>query len=113
MGVGLRSYGLKGDRNQMKPSILLSKNRDRVLSVIQQYNVVNPRIIGSVARGDDTDNSDLDLLVSIIPDKTTLVDLYGIVDDLEELLGIHVDIITESSIPPEQRAVILKEAISV
>lgn len=55
----------------------------------------------------------LHILVSIIPDKTTLVDLYGIVDDLEELLGIHVDIITESSIPPEQRAVILKEAISV
>jgi predicted nucleotidyltransferase len=77
----------------MRPSVAVRENTDRVRAIIARYPVRNPRIFGSAARGDDSDGSDLDLLVEPT-DATTLFDLAGLKLELEALLGVGVDIAT-------------------
>jgi predicted nucleotidyltransferase len=77
----------------MRPSIAVRENTDRIRAIIARYPVRNARIFGSAARGDDSDGSDLDLLVEPT-DATTLFDLAGLKLELEALLGVGVDIAT-------------------
>ena len=70
---------------------------------------MNPRVFGSVLHGTDRDGSDLDLLVDALP-GATLLDLGSLQDDLESLLGIHVDLLTPGDLPPKFRAKVLAEA---
>jgi predicted nucleotidyltransferase len=65
-----------------------------------------------VARGDDRDDSDLDLLVDALP-GATLFDLGGLQDELESLLGVRIDLLTPSDLPPTLRAKTLAEAQAV
>ena len=67
------------------------------------------RVFGSVLYGDDTETSDLDLLVEPTP-QTTLFDIGAIRFELKELLGVEVDILTPDSLPDTCRAHVLKEA---
>jgi predicted nucleotidyltransferase len=78
----------------MKPSEALAKHRDEVLRIIARYPVTNPRIFGSTARGEDTEGSDLDLLVDPEFGVTTFIDLASLEIKLEALLGIPVDVRT-------------------
>lgn len=71
--------------------------------------MVNPRVFGSVLRGDDLEHSDLDLLVDALP-GTTLFDLGGLQDELEHLLGVHVDVVTPRDLPAKFRDIVLAEA---
>lgn len=75
----------------------------------QQYHAANPRVFGSVLRGEDSDGSDLDLLVDALP-GTTLFDLGGLQMALEELLGVPVDLLTPGDLPARMRARVLVEA---
>ena len=78
----------------MLPSELLHEHRAEVLGIMKRYPMfANLRIIGSVARGEDTEDSDVDFLVDALS-GATLCDLGGLIEDLEELLGISVDVIT-------------------
>jgi predicted nucleotidyltransferase len=72
----------------------------------------NPRIFGSVLHGADQDGSDLDLLVDTLP-GATLFDLGGLQDELEELLGIRVDLLTPRDLPEKFRAQVLAEAMPI
>jgi hypothetical protein len=65
--------------------------------------------MGSVLHGNDTDASDLDLLVDPMP-GATLFDLGGLQDELEELLGVMVDVVTPRDLPERFRAQVLAEA---
>jgi predicted nucleotidyltransferase len=65
--------------------------------------------MGSVLHGNDTDASDLDLLVDPMP-GATLFDLGGLQDELEELLGVRVDVVTPRDLPECFRAQVLAEA---
>lgn len=77
----------------MLPSELLHIHRKEILEILSRYPMIsNVRIVGSVARGEDTENSDVDFLVDTAP-GTSLFDLGGLHEDLEELLGVPVDII--------------------
>ncbi|ULJ60247.1 nucleotidyltransferase family protein [Wielerella bovis] len=76
---------------------------------MQQYRIRNPRIFGSVLHGTDTEYSDLDLLVDPLP-KTTLFDLGGLQDELEQSLGISVDVRTPKDLPETFRQKVLAEA---
>ena len=76
----------------MRPSEALKKHRDEVLAIIARYPVSNPRIFGSVARGDDREGSDLDILVDT--SEASTFDLAGLGLDLEALLRAHVDVRT-------------------
>lgn len=93
----------------MKPSIALEKNRDRVRDMVTRFRTLNPRVFGSVLHGHDREGSDLDLLVDALPD-TTLFDLGGLQLELEELLGVPVDLLTPGDLPPKFRTQVLAEA---
>ena len=96
----------------MKPSKLLASHRSEICRMVEQNHARNPRVFGSVLHGDDADSSDLDLLVDPLPD-TTLLNLGALQIELEQLLGISVDILTPGDLPEKFRAHVLKEAIPV
>jgi uncharacterized protein len=93
----------------MKPSAVLALKRVAVREATSRFHAANPRIFGSVLRGIDQDGSDLDLLVDALP-GTTLFDLGGLQCELEELLGVPVDVLTPSDLPPKFRQQVLAEA---
>lgn len=93
----------------MIPSELLAKNRQEILQIVAAHRAAKPRVFGSVLHGEDTEKSDLDLLVDPLP-GATLFDLGGIQIDLEELLGIPVDVLTPDDLPTKFRQQVLQEA---
>ena len=93
----------------MRPSIALNINRNAMRQAADRFRTTNLRVFGSVMRGTDKEGSDIDLLVDALPD-TTLFDLGGLQDELESLLGVHVDLLTPADLPPKFRAKVLKEA---
>ena len=68
------------------------------------------RVFGSVARGESGDDSDIDLLVDLVPGRD-LFDLVAIKQDLEDLLGRAVDVVTEAGVSPYIREAVLRDAI--
>ena len=89
---------------------LLAEKREAILSVAAEHGAHNVRVFGSVARGDDSDDSDVDFLVDLEPGRT-LLDLGGLVVGLRDLLGRDVDVVTEGSLYWLLRRRILREAI--
>lgn len=96
----------------MRPSEVLQSNRAAVREIALQYRVSNVRVFGSVLHGDDTEDSDLDLLVDPTPD-TTLLDIARIQSRLQKLLGVTVDVLTPKALPESFRARVLAEAVPV
>jgi uncharacterized protein len=94
----------------MKAKTLLEQKRTQILEKAAQYGAYDVRIFGSVARGDDDEVSDIDLLVKLEPGQS-LMDLGGFLYDLEKILGTNVDVITEKGLRPRIRDEILREAI--
>jgi predicted nucleotidyltransferase len=78
----------------MRPSISLENNRSQVREVLQRFGMTNPRVFGSAARGEDTDKSDLDILVDA-PPRTSLYDLAAVELELETILGCKVEVLTQ------------------
>lgn len=93
----------------MRPSVVLDMKRSAVREAVKRFRTANPRVFGSVLHGTDLEGSDLDLLVDALP-GATLLDLGGLQDDLEALLGIHVDLLTPGDLPLKFRAKVLAEA---
>ena len=93
----------------MRPSVALNLKRNAVREATSRFRAANPRVFGSVLYGADRDGSDLDLLVDALP-GATLFDLGGLQDELETLLGVHVDLLTPSDLPLKFRAKVLAEA---
>ena len=91
---------------------VLHSRRDRVLEVAQRHGVTSIRVLGSVARGEETAESDIDLLVTTGPTVSSWFP-GGLILDLEELLGRHVDVVTESGLNPLIRNQVLSEAVSL
>ena len=83
----------------MRPSKAMAGRLDEVRAVIARYPISNPRVFGSVARGEDDEKSDLDLLVDPT-ERTTLFDLAGLELELSDLLGVRVDVLTPGGIGP-------------
>ncbi len=96
----------------MKPSVALDEKRSSVREAANCFHTANLRVFGSVLHGNDRDGSDLDLLVDTLP-GTTLFDLGGLQLELEELLGVHVDLLTPGDLPRKFRDRVLAEAIPV
>ena len=95
-----------------QPSKMLQRHRDSIRRITTLHRTTNPRVFGSVLRGTDTPISDLDLLVDPLP-GTTLLDLGAIQVELEEVLGVAVDVLTPGDLPEKFRAQVLKEAMPV
>jgi predicted nucleotidyltransferase len=88
---------------------LRAERREEILRLAARRGAHNLRVFGSVARGEANDGSDLDLLVAWDPDRS-LLDHAGLVQDLQDLLGIKVHVGTEKSLHWYVRDRILREA---
>jgi predicted nucleotidyltransferase len=100
----------KGGVNHMGPERLLRKNRNKVIAIAAKHGAHNPRIFGSVARGEAGPESDIDILVKM-EEGRSLLDISALILDLKDLLGVKVDVVSEDGIYWLLRRRILKEAI--
>lgn len=94
------------------PSQALRHGRSLIRELAARYRTTNPRVFGSVVTGQDREGSDLDVLVEPLP-ETTLFDLGGLQDALEEALRVRVDVKTPMDLPPHIRADVLRQAVPV
>jgi uncharacterized protein len=88
----------------------LRKHRTEISHLARARGAYNLRVFGSLARGEATDKSDIDILVDLEPGRT-LFDLGGLLIDLQGLLDCQVDIVTEKGLRPRIRQQVLAEAI--
>lgn len=88
---------------------LLKEKRQAVMALTRKHGARNVRIFGSVARGESSTESDIDLLVKMEEDRS-LLDLSALILELRELLGVKVDVVSEDAIYWLLRRRILKEA---
>lgn len=93
----------------MKPSQTLEAHRTELRQLAARHGVLRPRVFGSVLRGDDTEDSDLDLLVDPTA-STTLLTLAALQIEAEHLLGVSVDVLTPKALPRQVRDRVLQEA---
>jgi predicted nucleotidyltransferase len=89
---------------------LLVQRREDILRLAARRGVSNIRVFGSVARGEATPGSDVDLLVDVEPGRS-LLDLGGLLMDLQALLDCQVDIVTEKGLRARIRERVLREAV--
>src|SRR5713226_8715439 len=91
---------------------LLQTKREDILRTAAKYGAYNVRVFGSVARGEADEKSDIDLLVDMERGRS-LLDLAGLLIELEDLLGCKVDAITEKGLRDCIRERVLKEAVAL
>ncbi|PMS17287.1 nucleotidyltransferase [Trinickia dabaoshanensis] len=93
----------------MKPSVALNAHRAEIRKIVEENRATNARVFGSVLHGEDTEESDLDLLVEPKPGMT-LLNLGAIRYKLADLLGVHVDVLTPNALPDKFKAMVIAEA---
>ena len=98
------------ENEDMKLEELRRSKRDTILQLARKHGARNLPVFGSVARGEHSDSSDIDFLVDLDPDRT-LMDLGGLLMDLEEMLELRVDVATEETLRPKVRNQALRDAV--
>jgi predicted nucleotidyltransferase len=96
----------------MRPSLALSIYREAIRSIALRHRVTNVRVFGSVVHGDDTEDSDLDLLVEPTT-ETTMMDIAKIQFELSQLLPVAVDVLTPNGLPAKFRCQVVAESLAV
>ena len=91
---------------------MLKEKREQILAIAELHGAREVRVFGSVARGEATPTSDLDLLLEM-GEERSLLDIIAIKQDLEEFLGCRVHVVTEAAVSPYLREKVLREAISL
>lgn len=91
--------------------VVVSK-RDELLDALSRHGVSNVRVFGSVARGDDRPDSDVDLLVDF-PPRTSLFTILRMQEELEEILGANVDLVPDSGLQARIRARVERDLIAL
>lgn len=99
-------------RKTSRRSVALPAIRDDVRRIAAVHGAGNVRVFGSVGRGEQDGSSDLDLLVDMAEGRS-LFDLIALSNDLEESLGVNVDVVTEASLSPYVRDRVLGEAVAL
>jgi predicted nucleotidyltransferase len=89
-----------------------SRYRDQILAAGSRYGAHNIRVFGSVARGEQRNDSDIDFLVDFEPGRS-LLDLTGLLVDLEDMLPCKVDVVSGRGLNPRLAAEVLREAVSL
>lgn len=89
-----------------------SRYRDQIVAAAEKRGAHNIRIFGSVARGDQRLDSDIDFLVDFDPGRS-LLDLTGLWLDLETVLGCKVDVVSGRGIKPRMAIELMREAVSL
>jgi predicted nucleotidyltransferase len=93
----------------MRPCQVLSLKRDQLLALAAARGASRPRVFGSVARGQDHEGADVDLLIDM-PEGSSLLQIVGLQQDIQDAPGMDVDLCTERELHPELRPRILAEA---
>jgi hypothetical protein len=93
-------------------TVRLHTNREAVRAAVSRRRAANPRVFGSVLRGEDREGSDIDILVDASP-GATLLDLGGLHAELEQILGVKVDLLTPLELPKRIRAKVVAEAVAI
>lgn len=96
-------HGLRG---------IVRESRSKILALARQHGAFDVMLFGSLARGDASKTSDIDFLVSFEAGRS-LLDHIGLQQDLEELLGTKVDVVSRGGLSPYIRDAVLREAIPV
>ena len=86
------------------------QRRSEIMDLARKYGASNIRIFGSVARGDATEDSDLDLLIHLEPGRS-LLDQGGLLMDLRDLLGLKVDVLDEDALSGRMGEIVRREAV--
>ncbi len=94
----------------MSIEALSKEKREEILHIAAKHGAHNVRVFGSVARGEADTESDLDLLVEMEPSRS-LLDMGGLLMDLQDLVGCRVDIVTEKGLGERIRDRVLKDAV--
>ncbi len=89
--------------------VLIEQHRTEILAIAERHGIRDVRVFGSMARGDADETSDLDLLVSLPPQRTGL-SLGALLMEVQDLLQRRVEVVTEKSLHPALRERILQEA---
>ena len=95
---------------RMRPSIPLALRADAIRAAADDFHLSNVRVFGSAVRGEDTEHSDIDLLVSVGADAS-LFDLGGFADAVEQMTGFAVDLLTDDQVQDEHFAHVLEQAV--
>ena len=96
----------------MKPSAVLAPNRGRIRALVLEHGLSNPRVFGSVLRNEDSESSDLDVLVDPAP-GTSLLDIAKLQMRLESELGVTVQVVTPRGLPLAFRHAVLAHAEAI
>lgn len=96
--------------NQFMNESTLQSKRQQILAIAEKYGARNVRIFGSVARGEARPDSDIDFLVELEQGRS-LFDLGGLLYELQALLGVEVDVVTEKGLRARIRERVLREAV--
>lgn len=96
----------------MKPSVALAQHRAAIRQAVLRHGMVGVRAFGSAVAGDDSEGSDLDLLIEPGP-ATTLFDVGALRRELREMLGMTVDVVTPASLPERVRGDVLARSVPV
>ena len=91
---------------------IINSKRDGILHIATLHGAKKVKIFGSIAKGEEKPGSDIDLIVNLDEDRS-LFDLIALKNDLEDLLGRKVDVVTEESVHWSIKEKILKEAVEI
>lgn len=90
----------------------IRKHREEILRIAGEYGASEVRVFGSTATGRSNADSDIDVLVKLQPGRS-LFDIVALKQDLEDLLGRRIDLVTEASVSPYIRDRVLREAVEL
>ncbi len=90
----------------------LQQQKARIIDIASQYHAENIRVFGSVVRGEEDDESDIDFLVDFLP-GSTLIEQVGLINELSEALGRKVDVVSERALNKYLKQRVLQEAVSL
>ena len=96
----------------MSVSNTIKSRREEIMKIAKKFGAINVRVFGSMARGEEGPESDLDVIVEM-EKGASLLDIIAIKQDIEDLLGRKVDVVTEASISPYIREKVLGEAVNL
>ena len=96
----------------MHSNTITQTRRAEILQTAAAHGARNIRVFGSRARGEAQAGSDLDLLITLEPGRS-LLDLVAVKQDLEDLLGCSVDVVTDASLSPHLRDRVLRDVVEL